>query len=137
MIAALVGGSLVVYAVAGIIFPVLRSLWPAYAAAEPEKAYSLAMLLTRLGIGVLCAAIGGCVATIVAGDDGRAGWWFGVLFLVVSLPTHLYYVWDDYPAWYHFLYLAYLVPVAGLSARSLRASVGNQTFRRSVVAGAR
>ena len=35
---------------------VARTLWPDYAAAEPEKAYNLAMLVARLAVGVLCTA---------------------------------------------------------------------------------
>lgn len=99
-----------------------RAFWPEYAAAEPHKHYTLTMLLARLAVAALCAAVAACGTTAVAGDNGRAAWWLGGLFVVVSLPNHLYpgYVWNDYPAWYHLVYLSYLVPVAGLSARLFR-----------------
>lgn len=120
--AGLVVGCMTAVAIASAGFALLRALWPEYAAAEPTKAYSLAMLFSRLTVGVLCTAGAACVTTIVAGDNGKAAWWLGTLFLVLSLPSHLYYVWADYPVWYHFVYLFYLVPVAGLTARIFRAS---------------
>ena len=99
-----------------------RALWPEYAAAEPHKHYTLTMLFARLAVGALSAAVAACGATAVAGDKGRAGWWLGGLFVVISLPGHLYpgYVWNDYPVWYHLVYLSYLVPVTGLTARLFR-----------------
>jgi hypothetical protein len=119
----LVIGCVVALAIAKGGFSVLRALWPDYAAAEPEKAYTLAMLFARLGIGAVCAAGAACVTTMIAADGGKAAWWLGGLFVVISLPSHLYYVWTDYPAWYHFVYLAYLVPIAGLTGRIVRGSV--------------
>jgi hypothetical protein len=44
----------------------LRSVWPAYALAEPDKAYTLGMLLSRLTVGVVCTLAAGAVATIAA-----------------------------------------------------------------------
>jgi hypothetical protein len=68
---------------------------------------------------------GACVTTVVARDQGRAAWWLGTVILLISLPNHLYFVWRDYPWWYHAVYLAYLVPVAGLSGRVLRRPIGD------------
>jgi hypothetical protein len=111
-------GCLTAVAVAMAATLIARITWPAYATAEPHKHYTLAMLLVRLAVGTLSVAFAACVTTVTAVDNGRAGWWLGVLFLVVSLPSHLYpgYVWKDYPAWYHLVYLAYLVPIAGFTA---------------------
>jgi hypothetical protein len=97
-----------------------RRVWPEYAAAEPTKAYSLVMLISRLSAGALCTACAAVVTTMVARDRGQAAWWLGVLFLAVSLPSHLFQVWADYPAWYHVVYLSYLVPIAGLIGRVAR-----------------
>jgi hypothetical protein len=102
-------------------FQLLHALWPAYALAEPTKAYTFAMYVSRLSLGVIGTAGSAWVTTRISRDNGRAAWWLGGLFLAVSLPEHLYRVWDDYPAWYHFIYLAYLMPVAGLSAKLCRA----------------
>jgi hypothetical protein len=125
VIASLVVGCGAAVAIAAAGFAVLRAVWPEYAAAEPHKEYTLAMLFSRLTIGGLCTGGAAAVTTIVAGDNGRTAWWLGGLFVVVSLPSHLYYVWNDYPVWYHFLYLAYLVPIAGFSGRLWRAPVEN------------
>ena len=124
LVAGLVVGCLAAIAIARGAFAVLRTVWPDYAAAEPTKAYTLAMMVSRLGIGALCTAGAACATTVAAGDDGRSGWWLGALFLLLSLPVHLHTVWNDYPAWYHFVYLGYLIPIAGMSARSFRSALG-------------
>jgi hypothetical protein len=81
---------------------------------NPQKQYSLAMLVTRLLAGALCTAGASFVATRIANDSAVIGWWLGGLFLAVSLPNHVWFVWADYPAWYHLVYLSYLMPLAGL-----------------------
>lgn len=102
-------------AVAGAGVLTARMLWPEYAAAEPHKQYTLTMLVVRLAVGALSAAVSACSATAVARDKGQTAWWLGALFVAISLPGHLYpgYIWNDYPAWYHLVYLSYLVPVTG------------------------
>jgi hypothetical protein len=117
LVGALVAGCVTALAVAALAFTLLRAAWPAYAAAEPSKAYTLGMLFARLGIAAILTAAAGWVAALVARDAGRAAWILGGLFLLISLPPHLYTVWDDYPAWYHFVYLLSLVPIAGLGGR--------------------
>lgn len=119
-IAALLAGCAGAVAIAAVAFGALRALWPEYLAAEPTRAYTLAMMFARLGIAALCTAGAAVVATIVAGDDGTIAWWLGGFFVLISLPSHLHYVWDAYPAWYHFTYLAGLIPIAGFSARAFR-----------------
>ena len=98
-VASLVAGCVIAIAIAAAGTAVARTLWPAYAAAEPDKHYTLEMLLSRLAVGALCTAGAACVTMIVARDKGRAAWWLGALFVVISLPYHLYpgYVWNDYP----------------------------------------
>ena len=61
------------------------------------------------------------VATLVAGDR-RVAWIAGGLILALSLPPHLYpgYVWEDYPAWYHLVYLLSILPIAVYSGRLVR-----------------
>ena len=90
---------------------VLRSTWPAYAAAEPVKAYTAAMLIARLGVACVACLVAGLVASRPAGPAGA--WAAGTLLVVLSVPIHLIQVWRDYPAWYHIMYLALLVPVTG------------------------
>jgi hypothetical protein len=122
LVVSLVVGCITAFAIAGIGFFLLRALWPAYAVASPAKAYTLAMLFSRLVLGVLCVAIAAGISTVMARDNGRAAWWLGGIFLLVSLPLHLHYAWHDYPAWYHFVYITYLVPIAGLAGQLIRRS---------------
>lgn len=121
-VAGLLAGCATAVAIAKVAFWGLRSTWPEYAAAEPEKTFTLAMLFARLGVAAVLTAGAACVATLVAGDRGRTAWWLGGLFLLLSLPPHLYFLWDDYPAWYHFAYLLSLVPIAGYSGGLVRSA---------------
>ncbi len=101
-------------------FELLRATWPGYAAADPEKAYTLTMLFVRLLIFSSMIAATSGVATLVAGDR-RIAWIAGGLILALSIPPHLYpgYVWDDYPAWYHIVYLLSILPCAVFAGRSV------------------
>jgi|APMI01.1.fsa_nt_gi hypothetical protein len=116
-ILAIIVGSGVGVALAITTTMVVRHLWPAYVLAEPTKAYSLAMLCARLAVGAVCLVAAAWVATRVARDTGTAAWWLGGVVLAVSLWDHLVRVWADYPAWYHLVYLSYLLPLAVLSGR--------------------
>ena len=102
-------------------FALLRVVWPDYALADPEKAYTLTMLFIRLVIFTAMIAATASVATLVAGDR-RVAWIAGGLILALSIPPHLYpgYVWEDYPAWYHFVYLLSILPIAVYSVRLFR-----------------
>jgi hypothetical protein len=113
----LVAGCLTAVALAITATLLARTVWPAYASAEPTKAYSLSMLVVRLSVGALCTAGAAWVTTLVARDTGTAAWWLGAFFLALSLPDHLVRVWADYPPWYHVVYLAYLVPIAGCAGQ--------------------
>ncbi len=117
----LVVGCLGAIAGAALGFAVLRVAWPAYAAAETDKAYDFAMLVSRLSLGALCTTAGACVATTISGGHPRAAWWLGGVFVVASLPSHLYYSWLDYPLSYHAVYLGYLLPIAVVTGRVVRA----------------
>lgn len=118
-------------AVGGAGFLFLRTAWSDYARAEPTKSYTLLMLFSRLAVGVVCTMTAGAVSAMVA-KSSRAAWWLGSVLVVISAPIHLpihlwsgLSVWDNYPTWYHFVYLLYLVPIAGLTVRVFRASTKN------------
>ncbi len=119
LVAGLVLGWVTAWAIMAVGFSLLRSMWPDYALAEPEKAFTLGMLFVRLSIFAVLMAGAAGVATLVAGDV-RAAWLAGGGILLLSLPPHLYYLWDDYPAWYHFVYLLSIVPIAAYSGRAVR-----------------
>ncbi len=116
-IAGVVGGCATAVAIALAASFAARTLWPEYAAAEPHRAYTLVMLVSRLAVAAFCTSAAACFTTIIARDNGKAAWWLGGLFLAISVPIHLYREWADFPVWYHFVYLTYLVPVAGLAGR--------------------
>ena len=123
LILGILSGCGTVVLVGGGMFALLRAAWPAYAAAEPLKAYSLDMLLARLAVGVLCSVSAGGAATLVAGDRGRAALLVGAVFLAVSLWSHLVTVWLDYPIWYHVVYLSYIIPAASLGGYLTRSVI--------------
>ena len=102
-------------------FALLRANWPDYALADPDKAYTLTMLFVRLFIFSSMIAATSGVATLV-GRDKRFAWITGGLILALSIPAHLYpgYVWDDYPPWYHIVYLLSILPIAVIAGRAVR-----------------
>lgn len=94
---------------------VLRVGWSTYAAAEPTKTYTLAMLLARLTVAFVGSIASGALAVTVAKGARTAACWLGALLLLGSAPIHLpisvLSAWDDYPAWYHAAYLLSLMPL--------------------------
>ena len=117
--AGLLLGCVTAWAIMAAGFSLLRAMWPDYVLADPENAFTLAMLFARLSIFAALIAGAAGVATLVA-RDGRAAWFAGGLILLLSLPPHLYYLWADYPAWYHFVYLLSILPIAAYSGRAVR-----------------
>jgi len=120
-VAGLVLGWATSWVVLNVGFALLRASWPAYALADPEKAFTLTMLFVRLIIFSSMIAATSGVATLVSGDK-RFAWLAGVLILAVSIPPHLYpgHVWDDYPGWYHIVYLLSIVPIAVIGGQAAR-----------------
>ena len=114
-------------------FALLRASWLEYALAEPEKAYTLTMLAVRLLIFSSMISATSGVAVLVARDK-RIAWIAGVLILAFSIPSHLYpgYVWDDYPAWYHFTYLLSILPIAVLAGRLAGRLISSDSINASV-----
>lgn len=121
LLAAVALGAATWWAVLGVAFLLLRGVWPAYASAEPQKEYTLTMLIVRLLIfsTTIAAATG---ATAMLGRDERLAWFAGMVILMLSIPPHLVpgYVWDDYPAWYHLVYLASILPISWAVGRGFR-----------------
>ena len=107
-------------AVLGLGITALKASWPAYAAAAPDRSYTLAMLVCRLVLYGSAIAATSFVAGRVAGDE-RLSWFAGAVIFALSVPPHLYpgYVWDDFPVWYHLGYLASVLPIALCAGRFL------------------
>jgi hypothetical protein len=108
----------------------LRATWPAYGAAEPTKAYNLAMLLARLTVGTVCSVASGAMAAVAAAGDRRASWWVGAILLLFGGLHHLVRVWADYPAWYHLAFFLSLTPIVGVSGHLAGCIVHRTTARR-------
>ncbi len=93
-----------------------RIVWPAYAEVEMQRTFALDMLLLRLAVGAAATLAFGMVVTWVARGDKRTIRVIIALGLLYSLVDH-FLVWDQFPVWYHLLYLAYIVPLALLGGR--------------------
>ena len=78
------------------------------------------------------------VATRVSGNK-HIPWVAGGLILALSIPPHLYpgSVWDDYPAWYHIVYLLSILPIAlGAGRLTLRVFSGALSETSAAQSGA-
>ena len=117
MVGGLVAGFVCAAVIARLAFETLEAVWPEYAAAVPDRAYTLPMMWSRLAVAAVLTLVSGLVAALVAADR-RAAWLFGTLLMLASLPSHLYYVWAAYPPWYHAIYLASLVPLSWVGGRA-------------------
>jgi hypothetical protein len=105
---------LIVYAIIGSFgLYLLLKCWPAYNIASKDKSYTLYMLLSRLSIGIISSVLAGIIATKIA--NAKSAWLVGAIVFCFAAYTHLFRVWTDYPAWYHFSYLLPIIPITGLS----------------------
>jgi hypothetical protein len=110
--------SLLVWVAAGALgVLLLRATWPAYAAAEPGRTFTIVMMSSRVGVAVLASLSAGLVAGRL--DGLRAAWIASGVLVVASTWVHVAVVWADYPAWYHAGYLLSLVPALLLAARCI------------------
>jgi hypothetical protein len=108
---AVLAGFLAFEAVVLLCLFAARMGWPAYAAAEPTRAYDLVMLLVRLTTGSLATFAGGAVAAWATRGRRDAAIAFGTTLLGLSVVWHIR-IWDQYPVWYHLTWWACIVPFA-------------------------
>lgn len=112
----------------------LRTGWRAYAAAEPTKEYTFAMLLSRLALASVCSISSGFLAVTTTGQDLKPAWWLGAILLLGSMPRHLpisyFNVWADYPVWYHTVYLLSLIPLTGFGGCLAKSALQGATKER-------
>jgi hypothetical protein len=118
-ISALVAGAISWEAVVALATLLGRLVWPAYAAVEEQRIFTMDMLLSRLTVGALATLAFGMVVSWVARDEMKSIRLVIFAWLLFSVADHIL-VWDQFPVWYHLLYLAYIVPLALLGGRIKR-----------------
>jgi hypothetical protein len=64
--------------------------------------------------------LSGFTAGLISRRGGFAGLVLGVVFELFFVPLHLVVLYDDFPLWYHVLFLLYVIPVTWLGARLTR-----------------
>ena len=112
----MLAGFLAFEAVILIMLLAARMGWPAYADAEPTRAYSLGMFLARLAAGALATGAGGLVTARLDRGASQGALMFGVLLLLISVVWHVR-IWDQYPVWYHLSWFACIVPASLMGGR--------------------
>jgi len=111
-ILAVVAGAVLWLVVVSLLDRVLRLGIPGYTEAEPTFAFTLGMMLARLGIAALSSLAAGAAAALIARSARRAPWITGALFLAMFVPEHVK-LWQVLPVWYHLTFLLTLVPLFG------------------------
>lgn len=115
-IGALVLGAVTWEAVVALATLMGRLVWPDYAAVETQRVFTVEMLLTRLVVGALATLAFGIVASWVTRGEMKSFRLVIFTWLLFSVVDHII-VWDQFPVWYHLLYLAYIVPLALVGGR--------------------
>lgn len=118
-IGGLLAGALVWKAMATLFTLVGNLVWPAYAAVEVQRVFTPEMFASRLLVGALANLAFGAVAAWFAAAEKNAFWLALSAWMIFSVVDHIL-VWDQFPVWYHLLYLACIVPIALLGARLVR-----------------
>ena len=109
-------GILLWYVLVTLLDLPLRALLEGYRAAEPTFAFTLPMLLARLGISALATLATGWLLQRLSGGRPRTVGLSALLLLATLLPVHVS-LWPRFPAWYHLAFLLTLVPLYLLGAR--------------------
>lgn len=130
-ILAVVVGAVTWVLVVSLLDRVLRLGIPGYTEAEPKFAFTLGMMLARLGIGALSSLAAGAVAALIARPAKWAPWITGAVFLVLFVPEHVK-LWNVLPAWYHLTFLLTLVPLFGAGGWLAQRLGGRQRRRNAV-----
>jgi hypothetical protein len=125
-VSAIVAGLVCSLALVYLCDQVTLNVWPEYAAAFPNRAFTLPMLISRHAVGLAVMIASGFVVSAIARQDQRPVLWFGIVALAGGMWVHLHEpTWSNYPLWYHLLYFSYLIPGPLLGGRL------NQQFARA------
>jgi hypothetical protein len=117
-VAAAVAGVIAWPLVATVGNLVLRLVLDGYREAEPGMSFNSSMMVGRLAVGLVAAVATGVVARFAAGRNGPAPWAAGILLLAAFLPLHIG-LWSRFPMAYHLFFLASLVAMPPLGARTI------------------
>jgi len=123
VILSVVGGIVAWSVIAAVINHGLRFGLPGYSEAEPTAAFTLAMQIARLLMGVVAAIGAGVALRVIAPESTRAPWITGLVMLAAFVPIHIH-VWARFPVWYHLFFLISSPLLVLLGAR-LRAPSAN------------
>jgi hypothetical protein len=93
----------------------IRALLPGYVAAEPSMTFTLAMMVARLGLGVVSSLVAGFACSAVAPGKVAAVYSCAAAFVLCFLPVH-YSLWHKFPLWYHAFFLVTLAPLILMGA---------------------
>jgi hypothetical protein len=115
-IGAVIAGVAAWWLVAAVGYWLLSASSADYALAEPTADFTPTMLLARLLVGIVCSIVAGGTCGAVAGSESIAPAIVGGLLLILLVPIQ-YSVWDDFPNWYHIVFLGTVVPVVWRSAK--------------------
>jgi hypothetical protein len=108
----------------------VRALLPGYAAAEPTMSFTLAMMVARLGMGIVSSLAAGFACAAVAHGNGVAVYSCAALIVLFFLPVH-YNLWHKFPLWYHVFFLFTLAPLVMLGAALRRRGLGSPAAPRT------
>lgn len=115
LILAVISGFVTWFVVATLGNFLIRALLPGYQAAEPSMTFTLAMMVARLGLGVVSSLIAGFVCSVVARSNVAAVYSCAAVLVLCFLPVH-YNLWHKFPLWYHVFFLVTLAPLVLLGA---------------------
>ena len=93
----------------------LRFALPGYAAAEPEKTFTVAMQAARLVMGALASLAGGAAAGWIDRPAGPSVCILAIVLLAAFIPMHVA-LWTQSPVWYHLTFLLLLAPLTLLGS---------------------
>jgi hypothetical protein len=119
VIASVVGGILFFALATMAMSAVSKELWPEYAAAVADGAYTLPMLWSRLVSGAAAIIFATWLAVMLGKQNLKTGFLIGVSLLVLNILWHVN-IWDKYPVWYHLTWFAIIMPSALLGGRLAR-----------------
>ncbi len=114
-----VGAGLVVWVlVVSLLNHGLRALIPGYAQAEPTMAFTLGMMVARLGIAAVTSIVAGAAAAALTSARSKSTWVIGGILVALFVPLHVH-LWHVFPVWYHLTFLLTLAPLVAAGGKLL------------------